>query len=111
MKSKRSHEGYLLLDHRGSPGIPESDISAVGLPPGSGQGMFEAPTYTCAHCQRVVIIEPRRTRERSWCKSCDHYICDDCGVIYAKTLACASFRKLGEAVIEAAALHLNIKEI
>ena len=60
MKTKRSHEGYLLNDNRAS-----------------GGGVSELPTITCCHCQRIVVLNPLRTRERGYCRKCDHYVCDD----------------------------------
>lgn len=88
MTSKRSHEGYLLLDHRESPGVPDSMAIQSGLPAGAGYGKFEAPTYTCQHCDWVVVLNPKRNREKAWCKYCDHYICDACGVELQHTGEC-----------------------
>ena len=78
--SKRSHEGYLMVDHRGSPGIPPEIARKLGYEPeqvAEGQ-LFEAPTLGCAHCGTVVIMNPNRVRERAWCFKCDQYICDNC---------------------------------
>jgi hypothetical protein len=47
--SKRAHEGYLMRDHRAG-----------------GGALFEAPVITCSHCQRGVIVNPGRTRERAY---------------------------------------------
>lgn len=57
--------GFLEMNHPevGVPGLPKH---------------FEADTYTCSHCQRVVILNPDRKRERYRCNGCDHHICDDC---------------------------------
>lgn len=33
-------------------------------------------TLTCAHCSRIVLLNPRRTRDRGWCFRCDNYVCD-----------------------------------
>ena len=60
--------GYLEVDQRN---VPEA------LPPGV-QRYMEADTYTCSHCQFVVILNPARTRERYKCKGCNHHICDKC---------------------------------
>ena len=78
--SKRSFEGQIYVDHRASPGLPADFARANGLDPALvGEGsLFEAPTYTCPHCGTVVIINQRRTRERSYCKKCDNYLCDNC---------------------------------
>lgn len=40
------------------------------------KGMEEMHTLTCCHCNRVVILNPHRVRERHWCFKCDHYVCD-----------------------------------
>lgn len=74
-------EGYLLVDHRGSPGVTGE------APPNS---VFESATRNCAHCQRVVVMNPLRTRERHSCRKCDAYICDDC----AAAGECRPFVKL-----------------
>jgi hypothetical protein len=75
MLSKRSREGYLLIDHSASPGLP----AAIANPRLFGEGRrFEAPTLTCSHCKTVVIVNPERTRERGYCRKCDHYVCDAC---------------------------------
>ena len=93
MPSKRSHEGYLLIDHRAGPGISAEQAARAGLPPGSHCGIFEAPTYTCRHCQRVVVINPLRTRDREYCPGCNHYICDDCGRVRSHTGRCLTFEQ------------------
>ena len=80
MNSKRSHEGYLYVDHRNSPGLPENVAIRVGYDPKlvrEGQ-VYEAPTLGCAHCGAHVVMNPWRKRDRGWCSSCDRYICDAC---------------------------------
>lgn len=67
MRSKRSQEGYLLIDHRASPGT-------TLVPEGAA---YESATITCSHCQTVVVLNPLRTRERGYCRRCDHYVCDN----------------------------------
>jgi len=98
MSSLRRFEGYLLIDHRNSPGLTEEQTHAAGLPPGAGQGLFEAPTSTCSHCQAIVVLNPNRSRERAYCAKCDRYLCDNCGAIYGLTRECRSiFKRLDEA--------------
>lgn len=75
--SQRELEGYVRIDHRESPGFSATEIAKGAVPVGRGQ-MLEAPTMTCSHCQRVVIFNPKRTRARAHCYSCDHFICDGC---------------------------------
>lgn len=73
--------GYLMVDHRASPGLPEDIARACGYDPRlSGEGkVYEADTLTCAHCKGTVVKNIFRTRERHVCKKCsDHYICDAC---------------------------------
>lgn len=79
--SKRRNEGYLLIDHRHSPGVSEELIRNSGLDVpivGAGQ-TFESATITCSHCQAMVVLNPLRTRLRNYCAKCDHYICDNPG--------------------------------
>jgi hypothetical protein len=72
--------GYLMIDHRASPGIPESVALAMGLDPKLMQSgkLFEADTLTCAHCKTVLMKNTLRSRERAHCAKCSHYICDGC---------------------------------
>lgn len=73
MSSKRSKEGYLLIDNRANHG-----------------GVVESATVTCSHCQQVVVLNPLRTRERGYCAKCDHYVCDN----PACNAECIPFRKV-----------------
>lgn len=79
--SKKSQEGYVLIDHRASPGLPEDVARSVGLDPrhcGEGK-LFEAASLTCSHCKIAVVKNPLRVRERASCAKCGwHYICDFC---------------------------------
>lgn len=68
MLTKRSLEGYLLIDHRNAPGAGAVAAGAT----------FESATVTCSHCHRIVVLNPDRSRERHHCRRCDHYICDQC---------------------------------
>lgn len=72
--------GYLMVDHRASPGLPEDIARQVGYDPRlSGEGkVYEADTMTCSHCRGTVVKNIFRTRERHHCTKCDHYICDGC---------------------------------
>lgn len=79
--SQRSREGYLLVDHQASPGLPEDIARLVGYDPAlCGEGKrFEAATLTCSHCKCAVVKNPLRTRERHQCHKCGpHYVCDLC---------------------------------
>lgn len=75
--------GYLMIDHRASPGLPEDIARKTGLDPHyTGEGkLFEAATLTCSHCKCSVIKNPARARERATCPKCNfHYICDLCAI-------------------------------
>lgn len=94
MKSKRSHEGYFLMDHRSGPGLPDSVVVSQGLPEGAGHGKFESATFTCPHCEVVVVKNPDRSRERAWCRHCDHYLCDGCGTELQRTGVCYPYKDM-----------------
>lgn len=49
----------------------EWDLDGVPL-----QGPIEYPTYTCAHCGKVVVMRPDRLRPRTTCASCGQWICE-----------------------------------
>ena len=73
--------GYLMIDHRASPGLPEDVARKSGFLPELAKEckLFEASTLTCAHCKTVVVKNPFRVREREQCFKCNnHYICDFC---------------------------------
>lgn len=82
------------MDHRSTDGVSDAQVVEAGLPVGAGRGLFEAPSITCSHCQRVVILNPLRNRERPYCRKCDHYICDSCGPALAATGICKPFRQV-----------------
>jgi hypothetical protein len=90
MSSKKRHEGYLLIDNRFGPGVSEEFARASGkecVNVGEGR-MYESATVTCSHCHTVVVLRPDRSRERGYCRKCDHYICDNCTTVMAKTFTC-----------------------
>ncbi len=94
-RSKRSDEGLLMIDHRNSPGVPDHWMpNAKEMPPRSGQGLFEVPTYTCSHCPQVVVMNPLRRRPRGYCRKCDAYICDRCNGILAATKECKPYEQV-----------------
>lgn len=100
MKSLASREGYLLIDHRFSPGVPEDLARKTGFDPKFlGEGKFlESATISCKHCLGTVVKNPYRIRERAYCPKCDGYLCDHCE---AKRQATGYEHKSGEAVSEA----------
>jgi hypothetical protein len=111
MSSKRRHEGYLMIDHRNSPGVPDAIAAAAGMPLGAGRGLHECAIVTCSHCGSGVMKNPDRRRAREWCKSCDHYICDRCAAVMAQTKICKTFNQLAEEVQEMATRGAGNAEI
>lgn len=86
MFSKRELEGYLRVDHRESPGL---DMPLVGR-----NTLFEAPTFSCPYCQRIVVINPKRNRERAYCRSLDRLICDFCATDRASGKTLKPFKQV-----------------
>lgn len=102
--SKRSKEGYLMIDHRAAHmPVPEEMLRQANLPLQAGKGLFETPTYTCSHCQYVVVMNPQRTREREYCRGCDSYICDGCGALKKQGAPCKTYAQIVDEQLNAAA--------
>ena len=80
----RTDLGYYMIDQR-----------ATGLlAPGGVTPLFESATYTCTHCERVVVMELTRTRPRYKCYGCKHLICDPCAAEkYADGGACKTYQQ------------------
>lgn len=110
MGSKRSHEGYLMLDHRQTDAVPDDVMRSCGLPVGSGKGLYECPSFTCNHCQRVVVMNPNRQQERGYCKKCDHYVCDSCNTIRLATGICKTFNQQVDELLNAAEKQAEVQE-
>lgn len=107
--SKQRHEGYLIIDHRDSPGVPSQLTHSLDkFFPDVRQGMtFESATVTCCHCNAVVILNPDRTRPRGYCAKCDQYVCDKPGC----SLECTNFSRVLDTLQEHAFKNLNLKEL
>lgn len=95
--SKRSAEGYVRVDHRDSPGFTAEEIAKGArtvLDGHIGPGeMFEGATKCCHRCSRHVIMNPDRSRARSWCSKHDAYECDGCAAERARTGECISMQE------------------
>lgn len=99
MASLTRKEGYLLIDHRNSPGVPEADAVKCGLDPVQLRAgkLLEQATLRCEHCAGVYLKNPERTKQRAYCMSCDGYICDSCdGKRHAPDYIHAGFEKLAD---------------
>ena len=73
--------GYVLVDHRASPGLTPEQAKLNGYDPElTKEGkLFEADIMTCAHCRAMVVKNPDRIRARASCLRCgDKFICDKC---------------------------------
>lgn len=96
MSSLRRAAGELFIDHSNSPGMPPelaARIQALGGIAAPGGTVTEAATYTCSHCNAVVIMRPERTRDRAVCRKCMHVVCDRC------SLECRPFNALADLVV------------
>lgn len=109
MSTLRRHEGYLLIDHRASPGVSAEFVRASGkAAPFAGEGqMLEAPTITCSHCHQVLIVNPDRQRARGYCGKCDHYVCDRCEGLRVQTGVCRSMAQIFDEAQDHAARYLG----
>ena len=96
MKTKRSQEGYVLIDHRNSPGITREFVEANKLDaPAVGAGqVFECATSTCHVCGGDIILNPLRTRIRHFCYAHDAYRCDNCETAVRARGECVPLRKI-----------------
>lgn len=103
LTTKRSHEGYLMIDSRFTPGLSQESLRAANLPGIAARGLYETKTYTCSHCTGVVLMNPERVRERAYCTGCDHYLCDRCGGVRAQNGGlCKTFNQVVEEIQEQA---------
>ncbi len=103
MSYRRASDGYLMIDHRESPGLPALE-QRTGLPVGAGR-ILETATYKCWHCQRIVVVNPLRVRERAHCSACDHDICDDCGTRQKLTGTCENYVRRRDEYLERVIKH------
>lgn len=86
MPSLRRHDGELTIDHRASCGLTAEEARAFGMPgvPLGEGGSVSLATVSCNHCGGVWLVNHYRTRERHYCKKCDHYLCDLCAAVSAQ---------------------------
>lgn len=106
--SKRSLEGCLSIDHRQGEGTTTAVRGAIPVARGM---MFESATITCCHCQRIVVLNPDRSRSRGFCPKCDGYVCDQCEVVRVATGECRSFERFADDYLNAAAKGLPLPEL
>src|SRR6202521_2938064 len=95
MRRQRDREGYLMIDHRESPGL---------LHPLLGPGTFlERATRNCSHCERLVVMNPERTRTRAFCPKCYSYVCDTCEAERVRTNVCRPMKQVIDEFVDQAA--------
>jgi len=89
---KSDRDGEMIIDNREAPNFTVQEAIDGGrsvLIQHNFPKLLKMATYTCYHCDRVVIKNPLRTRNRHWCPQCDHEICDDpCAVALKLTGEC-----------------------
>jgi hypothetical protein len=93
MRSRSEQAGYLVIDHRESPGLSPADVAHVPGAVAVGEGQqFERDVKQCSHCQRAVVLNPGRVRARAVCLKCDAFICDSCEDLRVATNECVPFK-------------------
>ncbi len=97
MRTKRSDEAYVLIDHRNSPGVSQDFLAAnhlLNTAPAVGAGQtYESAISVCHGCGADIILNPKRTREREWCWEHDAYLCDSCALTRRLTGSCVPLKK------------------
>lgn len=102
MKTEKTREGYLMIDHRFSPGIDPEILRKAGIvnAPDLREGkLVEMATITCAHCGGAFVKNPLRTRDRGHCVKCHKFLCDGCAAALKLTSECRPFVAYAEATI------------
>jgi|SRR5882672_877468 len=79
-------DGELEINHQASPGLTIEQGRRLGYDGRDldllGEGkIWRTPTLACCHCPSVVVLNPLRTRGRTFCPKCNHYMCDSCAMV------------------------------
>lgn len=86
--------GFLEIRH-------PMDLDPKDLPPIVGNAhVFEADTYTCTHCNAVVVMNPDRSRPRYKCRGCNHHICDSCAALRTAGAPCKTMQQQADEYFE-----------
>lgn len=108
MRTLASLEGEYTIDNRGTDGLSEEVVIAVGLPAKAAKGLYEEACYTCSHCEKIVVKNRERTRPRGFCKKCNHVICDGCEAQYvASGHECKPYKAMVEEYLESVERHIQ----
>lgn len=96
MKTKRSQEGVVLIDHRNSPGITHEFVAKnkLDVPVVGASQCFESALVNCHCCGGDVILNPDRSRDRHWCWLHDAYTCDTCAVAVRAKGKCVPLKQI-----------------
>lgn len=106
MSSLRRLAGELLIDHSNSPGIPDALAAKwrrMGVAVAGPGEKLEVQTFTCRHCQAIVVINPERQRERNVCRKCMAIVCDKPSCV----LECTPFAAIIERAMSGRAVQLD----
>jgi hypothetical protein len=87
--SKASRDGYVMIDHRDSPGLEGKVENGFRYQHVPGGTMFEGKTFTCPRCHKVIVKNPDRGRNRGYCRKCDHDVCDSCALMLKLNHTCS----------------------
>lgn len=101
IKTENTDLGLVTIDHR----------NAGGPPPVGMGSLLELPTYTCTHCQNVVVMNPERIRPRITCRGCKHMICDNCATTMNQTGKCRTFAQVIDEYLNAVDKQQNTQII
>lgn len=79
---------------------------AVWTDPLAAGGDKERDTITCAHCNRIVVVEPRQDPSEvgGFCRMCYRHLCNPCTDLGI----CTPFERKLEAVERAARFHETV---
>jgi|GEM_PF-3178581 len=98
-------EGYLIVDHSSSPGMPDNYAQRFAHKIGTDPSLlkegkvFEADTLKCGHCGSVQIKRHDRVRARGHCFKHNGYLCDPCFIAFKVNGICKPFAQVIEDVI------------
>ena len=107
MFSKAELAGYVMIDHRDSPGFSCEQVGPERAKYFGAGKVFEGKTLKCSHCEKQVIQNPDRLRHRGHCFKCDKYLCDQCAVVYKLDEECRSFDRFLDGYFTAVAHGKN----
>lgn len=91
----------LIITENHNLGLLQVDHRHASAPMPGMAAFVEHPTFTCSHCERVVVMRPDRIRPRYTCRGCNHLLCDNCAAIREAGAKCRTFAQLIDEFLEA----------